>query len=528
MGARTVVLVALGAAAPAYAANGECRVVDVSIVPSDKLQIVAWIEDAAGNYIDTFYITQTVGRYGLGNRPGRFDFNSGPRWPFGRRITALPVWAHKNGMKFPELEFQNGLDNDLSHPFEQSSPEPHYCQPSTDMNDPHWIACDAGTNASPPGSDKGVFSPTKTTGYPPRADLMRMQYDSASVDMMRTLDVFDAISQATPAAGATVVLDWPVPPTLPDGNYVLWLEVGKEQDFNSTYNSTSYPSPTGISFASWGVAYRGQPSIVWKVPFTVTPTGSMTTAASYAGYGDPDGAETFHLPDATITTNTPGSGASRLLLLPGTSDRISVHAYTVPDVTPPAEPGDLVVAGVSGSSATLTFTEPGDDGVMGKVTSYEIRVRANSEMTVDNFADSMAVSVPIQPQGAGSQTMVVVDNLLPLTDYWIGLRAYDKCHNPSPVAIAHVTTLDRQSAAVDACFVATAAYGSAMANDVWLLRHFRDAILRQTVLGELATEGYYTFGPALAGFIGESELLRASARGALAPVVARVRTLEVR
>jgi hypothetical protein len=58
-----------------------------------------------------------------------------------------------------------------------------------------------------------------------------------------------------------------------------------------------------------------------------------------------------------------------------------------------------------------------------------------------------------------------------------------------------------------------------------MLRHVRDTMLRTNVLGELGVETYYTFGPALAGLVGESDLLRASARSALQPVVARVRVL---
>ena len=70
-----------------------------------------------------------------------------------------------------------------------------------------------------------------------------------------------------------------------------------------------------------------------------------------------------------------------------------------------------------------------------------------------------------------------------------------------------------------ACFVATAAYGSLLAGDVQLLRRFRDRALRSNVLGELAVEMYYTVGPAAAAAIAPSELLRATARAALAPVV---------
>ena len=44
-----------------------------------------------------------------------------------------------------------------------------------------------------------------------------------------------------------------------------------------------------------------------------------------------------------------------------------------------------------------------------------------------------------------------------------------------PIAIYQLTTADRQSGTVDACFVATAAYGSVMANDVELLLTFQRA-----------------------------------------------------
>ena len=114
---------------------------------------------------------------------------------------------------------------------------------------------------------------------------------------------------------------------------------------------------------------------------------------------------------------------------------------------------------------------------------------------------------------------------MPETDYWIGVRAYDGCHNGGDVAITKITTAARVSGAVDACFVATAAYGSMMANDVEMLRHFRDSMLQTNALGELAVETYYTFGPAIAGVVGESDLLRSTARDALRPIIERVRRL---
>jgi hypothetical protein len=64
-----------------------------------------------------------------------------------------------------------------------------------------------------------------------------------------------------------------------------------------------------------------------------------------------------------------------------------------------------------------------------------------------------------------------------------------------------------------------------LAHDVEMLRRFRDFMLQSTVLGELAVEAYYTFGPAIAGVVGESELLRATARAVLDPIVQTVKVL---
>jgi hypothetical protein len=152
-------------------------------------------------------------------------------------------------------------------------------------------------------------------------------------------------------------------------------------------------------------------------------------------------------------------------------------------------------------------------------------VRATDEMTQDNFASSMPVTAKVTPEDPGHLQTFDLDGLLPETDYWIGIRAYDGCHNGGDVAITKVTTAARVSGAVDACFVATAAYGSIMANDVETLRHFRDSLLRTNALGELGVEAYYTFGPAVAGVVGESDALRATAREALRPLIERVRRL---
>ncbi len=531
-----------GFAGVAHADDKRC--IDVQFTPSDRLQLVAWVTDAAGTYEDTIFITQQTGTFGLGNRPGRFDFNSGPNWPYGRRITTFPVWAHANGQAFPQVIYQNDLDedpqacfqmgggadyphcgeNDLSHPLAQSSTEMHYCRPMR-PDEPGW---DAGTCATRTvGTDKGRFSLTPhKTGYPPRSDLLTSTGDSPSVAQYRAMNPFDAVSQPTPEGGSLAHAPWPVPANLPAGNYVLFVEAAKEFDFNASYNSTTYPSPAGIFWSEYGQPFRGQPSVIYRVPFTIAATATTATATDYAGYGDPDGQDgAIRPPDATITSDTPGTGAARLELVADGADMYRIKVTVNPNVgaEAPTVPAELAATAVHASSLSLSFVAPGVGTPEQRVSGYEIRIRASTEMTEANFADSMPVTAKVVAADPGHVQSFDLDGLLPETDYWVGVRAYDGCHNAGAVAIVHVTTTQRVSGAVDACFVATAAYGSLMANDVELLRRFRDVALETNALGELAVETYYTFGPAVAGIIGESNLTRATARAALAPVVALVR-----
>jgi hypothetical protein len=531
---------------PAYAGTGgQCHVIDVDFTPAANLQIVAWVEDTAGHYLDTVYITAATGTYGIGNRPGRFDFNSGsplfPQWPYGRRTTTFPVWAHRHGLSWPEVDYQNADDNNLSHPYNQSSRETHFCRPllpngtAGSVDEQGW---DTGTCASTVFTDKGVLSTTKTSLYPPRQDVTRQTGDTPDVDMYGMLNPFDAVSQATPPGGMPATASWPIPPMMTPGNYIMFVEVSREFDMNGSYNQTVYPplpacpATDCIPWAEYGAPYRGQPSIVYKVPFSITTSTTTADTMDYIGYGDPDGIDgNLRAPDATITTNMPGSGAARFQLVSDNGMyRVRVVTRNEDDSIPPSQITDAAVSNMdtqSGTiSATLSFTAVGDDGLVGKAQGYDIRYRAGTPLTEDNFeaSGSTPIAAP-QPGDPGTQQTFTIDKLLPETDYYVGIRAFDKCHNTAPLSFVQFRTPDRVNGEVPWCFVATAAYGSVLASDVDMLRRFRNNVLKSNVFGELAVEAYYTFGPAMAGVISESDLLRATARDVLAPIVRRVEKL---
>src|SRR5687767_14322156 len=87
-------LTLLSLAAATSPASAQERILELDFVPTGRAQIAIWVSRADGTYLRTLRLTQSVSTYGIGNRPGASQMNSGYRWPYGRREGVLPVWAH--------------------------------------------------------------------------------------------------------------------------------------------------------------------------------------------------------------------------------------------------------------------------------------------------------------------------------------------------------------------------------------------------------------------------------------------------
>jgi alpha-tubulin suppressor-like RCC1 family protein len=70
------------------------------------------------------------------------------------------------------------------------------------------------------------------------------------------------------------------------------------------------------------------------------------------------------------------------------------------------------------------------------------------------------------------------------------------------------------------CFIATAAYGTPMAQEIQILREFRDEYLLTSLLGRAFVDFYYRVSPPIAEFITEHPGLKPIVRAGLVPAVA--------
>ena len=90
---------------------------------------------------------------------------------------------------------------------------------------------------------------------------------------------------------------------------------------------------------------------------------------------------------------------------------------------------------------------------------------------------------------------------------------------PLSFSYAQITGGDSPKKADPRCFIATAAFGSPLAEELNYLRWFRDEYLLRSTIGKLLVETYYTYSPYFAEKISRSPRLASWTRKALTPIV---------
>jgi hypothetical protein len=104
-----------------------------------------------------------------------------------------------------------------------------------------------------------------------------------------------------------------------------------------------------------------------------------------------------------------------------------------PDVTPPSTISNLAVLATGPSSLSVSWTAPGDNGMVGTASVYDLRSSA-SLITSANFASATPVAVQPVPLVAGTLQSWIGTGLSPGTTYYYAIRTRDAAGNWSGVS----------------------------------------------------------------------------------------------
>jgi hypothetical protein len=403
-------LAVLGLSGARIARAQSAAVLEFRYTPVTRAQVAIWVEDANGKFLSTVALTEATAFRGIGNRPGASQMNSGYRWPYGRREGVLPIWAHRRasapGAKlFPRVIFQMRTEGFASQTQSDQSRDIYYCL-QFDMTKSTKDELDAVSCATQFNSDKGRYltqadvdkgysepyeqhnssgslvgimqpMPLKSM-YPARMDTSKCPVEGACFDgddvdhfaddVRAVMPDIDAVTKATAPGDSPQKLLFTVPKAWAQGDYVAWIEVNVEGDYNEDaaspatrmlgWNTSTYPSPTSPDdkwdyyAKAYGYSYRGQPSVVYKVPFKLGPAGEVTTATDMpvgrsswdvwaTDYGKLEPVS-FTASEAGHLADQNGSGADRLRR-DGQGHRFSVTARVSGDL-PPSQPQTEPVA----------------------------------------------------------------------------------------------------------------------------------------------------------------------------------------
>ena len=255
-------------------------------------------------------------------------------------------------------------------------------------------------------------------------------------------------------------------------------------------------------------------------PADVKTTITWGTATSIISIVDGDGYTLTEGTKYTITHTTPGVSANLTILnsqylagkLTDIGDEVvltiefnaghpatfTITAIgTLPSISPTTAEYDLaspdnVKTTITWGTATKVLSIVDDDGYT---------LKAGKDYTLVTYYDTAYLTILSDPYLA-DKFMDPGDKVVLTTDFDVGKDA-----------TLTITVLGM-------CFIATAAYGTPMAEEIQILRGFRDEYLLTNLVGQALVNLYYRVSPPMAEFINEHPSLKPIVRAGLVPAVA--------
>jgi serine protease len=301
----------------------------------------------------------------------------------------------------------------------------------------------------------------------------------------------------------------------------------------NTANGLLVSSPANLNFGEIPV---NQPATPQTITFTniggssLTLTANATLSGTNAGDYSITGSTCTNglvLAPTAICTVTVGytptafgvRSASLVVANNATlpSVRVLLAGGAPPTVTVSAT--DAVAAEAGRDPGTFTITRTGD-------TSTPLAVSFTLQGTAINSTDyDMAPTSVTIPVGNATATVTITpidDSIAEGNETVVLSLTGDPSYIVGSASDATITIIDndvRSKLSGGGCFIATAAFGTPMAQDVRYLRAFRDEYLQTNDAGRWFVKQYYKYSPPLADYLRQHDDLRAVVRAGLSPLV---------
>jgi C1A family cysteine protease len=275
-----------------------------------------------------------------------------------------------------------------------------------------------------------------------------------------------------------------------------------------SYSISSSSQSFAYSSGSGSVTVSTQTGCSWSA--TSNAPSWITTSSSGTG----NGTATY-----TVAANTGAKSRTGTLTIAGRTHTVTQAG------APPTITGSTPAGGATGIDTNTTVT------VNFSETMNPATIHSSSFRLIQG---SSAVPGSVNP-GTLSASLTPSGSLTPGTTYTVTVTT--AVQDDEGVALASESSWSFTTAGTPpvtsssggggggGCFIATAAFGSALEPRVVTLREFRDVYLMPSHSGRAFVELYYTLSPPMADVIAADEGLRTGVRAVLAPVVAASETL---